>query len=142
MPTTKHNIDLSTEDGHQYSVMLWAAQESIRTRWPELALLYHVENERQCSPQQAARRKRMGVKKGVPDLVLPVARGGYHGLYIELKKPKGKLSDDQEWWLDRLSINGYCAMVCYGWEKAAYVLEWYLKGASRVEYMADNKIRR
>ena len=49
----KHYIDLSTEDGHQYAVMLWAAQESVRAKWPELARLYHIENERRCSPQEA-----------------------------------------------------------------------------------------
>lgn len=133
MPTTKtkHNIDLSTEDGHQYAVMLWAQQESIRVRWPESALLYHVENERLCSPQQAARRKRMGVKKGVPDLVLPVARGGYHGLYIELKTPAGKPTKEQLWWADHLHGQGYYVEVCYGWERAVKLLEWYLGGASK-----------
>ena len=98
----EHKIDLSREDGHQYAVMLWSRQASIRTRWPELSRLYHVENERQCTPQQAARRKRMGVKPGVPDLCLPVARGRYHGLYIELKTPTGKATPDQEWWVERL----------------------------------------
>ena len=63
MAAAEHKINLSTEDGHQYALMLWAQQASVRRRWPELALLYHVENERLCTPQQAARRKRMGVKK-------------------------------------------------------------------------------
>lgn len=129
MPTkTKHNIDLSTEDGHQYALMLWAAQESIRARWPELSRLYHIENERQCSPQQAARRKRMGVKSGVPDLCLPVARGRYHGMYIELKMPTGRVSPEQRWWLGNLNADGYCALPCYGWEQARDVLIWYLEG--------------
>lgn len=131
MPTTKvHHIDLSTEDGHQYAVMLWAQQESIRARWPELSRLYHIENERQCSPQQAARRKRMGVKKGVPDLCLPVPRGKYHGLYIELKTPTGRVSPEQRWWLGNLNADGYCALPCYGWEQACDVLIWYLEGGA------------
>lgn len=32
--------------------------------------------------------KRQGVKAGVPDICLPVARNGYHGLHIELKAGK------------------------------------------------------
>lgn len=123
----KHKIDLSTEDGHQYALMLWAQQPSIRQKWPELALLYHIENERQCSPQQAARRKRMGVKRGVPDLCLPAARHGYKGLYIELKKPGGRVSDEQKWWIGRLTGEGYFATASYGWEQAKAVLEWYLE---------------
>lgn len=122
----EHKLDLSREDGHQYAVLLWSQQASIRARWPELSRLYHIENERQCTPQQAARRKRMGVKSGVPDLCLPVARGRYHGLYIELKTPKGKATPDQEWWVEKLNGDGYFAEVCHGWESAVRVLEWYL----------------
>ena len=124
----KHYIDLSTEDGHQYAVMLWAAQESVRAKWPELARLYHIENERRCSPQEAARRRRMGVKRGVPDLCLPVARGGYHGLYIELKTPTGRTTVEQRWWLGNLNADGYCAFPCYGWKQARDLLLWYLEG--------------
>ena len=127
----QHNIDLSTEDGHQYALMLWSQQASVRAQYPEQALLYHIENERQCSPQQAARRKRMGVKKGVPDLCLPVARGQYHGLYIELKTPTGRSTKEQNWWIDALNDAGYFAEVCHGWESAARVLEWYL-GLKRI----------
>ena len=59
----------------------------------------------------------MGVKKGVPDLCLPVARGRYHGLYIELKTPTGR---------ERLNAEGCFAEICHGWESAAKVLAWYL----------------
>ena len=38
--------------------------------------------------------KRQGVKAGVPDIMLPAARAGYHGLYIELKGRREH--DDQE----------------------------------------------
>lgn len=123
----KHNIDLSKEDGHQYALMLWSQQESVRREWPELALLYHIENERQCSQQQAARRKRMGVKKGVPDLCLPVKRGKYAGLYIELKTPKGRPSPDQNWWVHQLTEAGYDACICYGWEVARDEILRYLQ---------------
>lgn len=126
MAQSEHKIDLSTEDGHQYALILWTQQPSVRAKWPELAMLYHVENERKCTPQQAARRKRMGVKKGVPDLCLPVQRGGYAGLYIELKRPGGHLSEEQRWWREHLTLQGYCAEVCFGWEEAREWLERYL----------------
>lgn len=127
MPTKEHKIDLSREDGHQYAFILWTQQASVRAKWPELALFYHVENERQCSPQQAARRKRMGVKRGVPDLVLPVQRGRYAGLYIEMKTPTGRTTTEQEWWVANLNAGGYFAAVCHGWEDAAKVTEWYME---------------
>jgi len=70
-----------------------------------------------------------GLKKGVPDLCLPVARGKHHGLYIELKKPKGsRLSTDQEMWISALQKQGYRAQVCYGWREARDTILSYLGG--------------
>jgi len=67
------------------------------------------------------------VKAGVPDLCLPVARGGFHGLYIELKRQKGsKTSDDQKAWLSNLEKQGYFVALCKGWEAAAKVITEYL----------------
>ena len=66
---------------------------------------------------------------GVPDLCLPVARGQYHGLYIELKRQRGgRTSDHQSEWLDALSAQGYKAALCYGWEQAAGTIIEYLTG--------------
>ena len=70
-----------------------------------------------------------GVKAGVPDLCLPVARGQYHGLYMELKRQRGgRTSDHQSEWLDALSAQGYKAALCYGWEQAAGTIIEYLTG--------------
>ena len=67
------------------------------------------------------------MKPGVPDLCLPVARGGYHGLYIELKRAVGGiLSDEQKWWIDELKSQGYAAIVCHGAEEAIRTIKEYL----------------
>ena len=71
--------------------------------------------------------KQQGVKSGVPDLCLPVPRGQYHGLYIEMKTESGHTSDEQEWWGERLQAQGYVWRVCHGWQAAVAVLEWYLQ---------------
>ena len=71
--------------------------------------------------------KQQGVKSGVPDLCLPVPRGQYHGLYIEMKTESGHTSDEQEWWGERLQAHGYVWRVCHGWQAAVAVLEWYLQ---------------
>ncbi|EGW36483.1 VRR-NUC domain protein [Desulfosporosinus sp. OT] len=72
--------------------------------------------------------KREGALAGVSDIFLPVARGGYHGLYIELKVKGGKLSTAQEWWLWETECQGYCSKVCFGWIEAKEVIEKYLGG--------------
>lgn len=115
-----------TEDQIQQAVIRWSQQASVRKMFPQLALLYHIPNERKCTPQQGARLKRMGVKSGVPDLHLPVARGVYHGLYLEMKTEKGRVSANQMWWLERLRENGCCCVVCRCWEDAAHTLVTYL----------------
>ena len=114
------------ESKHQQAVIKWSQQPGIRKQWPELALLYHIKNEEATSAKQVAIDKAMGVKKGVPDLFLPVARGMYHGLYIELKTEAGTVSDAQIWWGDQLVKQGYYWEVCHGWKSAIKVLEWYL----------------
>lgn len=113
------------EAWEQEQVIKWSQQPSVRQLYPELALLYHIPNER-SDKIQAARLKRMGVKSGVPDLHLPCASGNYHSIYIEMKALDGKPDDDQIWWLEHLKANGNATAVCYGWQQAVEVLTWYL----------------
>ena len=115
-----------TESVEQRCLMQWAAMQ--QGKWPELALLYHVPNEGRRSRAGGARLVAEGLKSGVPDLCLPVARGGCHGLYIELKRKRGgRVSDAQGRWIRELIRGGYCAAVCRGWEDAARVIRDYLE---------------
>ena len=67
------------------------------------------------------------MKPGIPDLFLPVARHGYHGLFIEMKRRKnGKLSEEQEKMLGNLREQGFCAWVCKGADSAIEVITGYL----------------
>ena len=120
---------IPTESDEQKALMRWAAYN--RGRYPELALLYHIPNEGQRDPRVGARMRAEGLRKGVPDLCLPVARGGSHGLYIELKRTKGgRLSPEQAEWIDGLLRQGYAACVCRGWEAASREIERYLQGGT------------
>ena len=112
------------EDAEQVALMQWSM--AVRQTYPELRLLYHVANERKCTPREGAQLKRKGVKRGVPDLCLPVPRGAYHGLYVELKAKGGRASEAQTWWLNALAAEGYKAEVCVGWRAAADLIESYL----------------
>ena len=87
--------------------------------------LYHIPNEIKCNAAQGKQRKDIGVKSGVPDLCLPVARGQYHGLYIEMKAERGRVSENQKKWLKRLMEQGYLAKVCYGFDEAIRCIKEY-----------------
>lgn len=113
------------EAEEQEALFEWAEYQS--AAYPELKLLYHVPNEGKRSVAYGAALKRQGVKKGVPDLCLPVARGKYHGLYIEMKAGRNKPTVDQQWWLETLEQQGYRATWCSDWESAKKELLSYLK---------------
>lgn len=119
------NNHIQHEANEQEALFRWAA--FVRGRFPEIDLLYHVPNGGSRNRLEAANLKRQGVKAGVPDLCLPVARGGFHGLYIEMKYGKNKLSENQKQWLSDLRKQGYAAEVCYGWEQAAEMITKYLE---------------
>ena len=78
------------------------------------------------STLEAKNLKRQGVRAGVPDLCIPVAKRGFHGLYIEMKYGKGKPTEKQLEWLDMLNGNGYKAVVCYGFDHAKETIDWYM----------------
>ena len=131
MRKLKLTAQVPTEGDEQTALMDWSQAAS--RRFPELALLYAIPNGVPISgPQKFAiinAFKRRGLKPGVPDLCLPVARGGYHGLYIEMKRVKGGvLSHDQEWWMSSLINQGYKAVACPGFQQAAETITAYLLG--------------
>ena len=114
------------ESVEQQTLIKWA--RLARGKYPELDMLYHITNEGKRSVVTGARLKSEGLKPGVPDLCLAVARGGAHGLYIEMKRTKGgRVSPQQARWIEKLSREGYVAVVCRGWEQARDVIERYLR---------------
>lgn len=119
------NVRIDNEAGAQETLFSWAEYQ--RAKYPELELLYHIPNGGKRDARTAVNLKRQGVKAGVPDLHLPVSRGSYHGLYIELKVGKNKTTQLQDKWLSELNKQGYLAIVCYGWQEAAQQLINYLE---------------
>lgn len=117
---------IPTEDEEQIWFFSWAKLNS--GKWPELELMHHIPNGGMRSKSEAARFKAMGVKRGVSDVFLPVSKGGYHGLYIELKAKDGRPEKEQKDWIAAVREQGYYAAVCYGGFEAANLVETYMKG--------------
>lgn len=129
------------EDAEQAALFCWVAYES--KKQPALKLLHAIPNGGKRSAITAALLKRQGVRAGVPDLDLPVPRAHpanalgnqfatYHGLRIELKRPRKKgekkpeTSPEQRTWLTDLQANGHCCCLCYGWQEAKESIVAYL----------------
>ena len=123
----------NTESSHQIAIFHWAAMSE--KKYPELKLLHASANGGKRNAATAARMKREGVKAGIPDIFLPVARGGFSGLYIELKRPKlgnspaGRPTKKQLEWIDDLANEGFMTMVCIGADSAVQTIRDYLRAA-------------
>jgi hypothetical protein len=109
-----------------YKLVTWADGEGGKIL-PEVKRLYAIPNGGFRHKAVAGKMKAQGVRAGVPDFALDVARGGYHGLRIELKRRVGgTLSPAQRDWIAWLTDQGYLAVVCKGWEEARDKLIEYL----------------
>lgn len=115
-----------TETVEQQWLFQWARAES--GKHPELVLMYHIPNEGKRSRTGGKRAVAEGLKSGVPDICLPVARGGYHGLYIEMKRQQGSYATQkQREWIEALREQGYRAEVCRGFDEASELILAYLR---------------
>jgi hypothetical protein len=107
-----------------------ALLRELKLRLPAIeALIYHVPNGGQRHKLVAIKLKEQGVKAGVPDLVLPMARGGYFGLYLEFKATApndAAVSASQHAWIRQLNEQGYLAIVCRGHFDAMEQIRAYL----------------
>ena len=118
-----------SESVEQQRLFLWAGMQS--GKYPCLTLMYHIPNEGKRSRATGGRLRAEGLKAGVPDICLPVARGGCHGLYIELKRQHGgRLLPAQAEWMEKLKAQGYQVALCHGWEAASEIILEYLKGGT------------
>lgn len=116
---------VNRETQEQITLMMWC--EFQKNIYPELDLIFHIVNEGKRSKRTGAELKRMGMKKGIPDICLPVPKGAYYGLWIELKADKTKkATKEQKEWLIKLTEQGYKAVICYGADDAVTVIKEYL----------------
>lgn len=114
----------ATEEEEQKALIEWAHLHELK--YPDLKWLFAIPNGGLRHPVIAKKLKAEGVKRGVPDLCLPVPRAPYSGLFLELKASGGRLSPAQILWLTALNLLGYYATVCEGWDAARKVIEQYL----------------
>lgn len=108
-----------------------AEEQTLLFEWsayiPELKFMYAIPNGGSRHPAEAKNLKKQGVKSGVPDICLPLPKGKYCGLYIEMKVGKNKTSDNQNEWLGYLKSKRYATAVCYGFEEARKTILNYIK---------------
>jgi len=123
--TERKNMPNMREHEAQKNFIIWCQYRT--GMYPELERVFAIPNGGHRHKSVAGRMKAEGVKRGVPDLCLPVPRGGYHGLYMETKIKPNKPTDHQLDWLAFLAQQGYATAVCYGLDGLVKTVEWYLE---------------
>jgi hypothetical protein len=90
----------------QCTVIAWC-----RTQRDGRRLAIHIPNEGKRSVVMGARLKREGMKPGVSDIFIPMAVGGWHGLWLELKARDKKPTPSQYQFLSDMDAQGFAT----GW---------------------------
>ncbi|ADL03342.1 VRR-NUC domain-containing protein [Lacrimispora saccharolytica] len=113
-----------SEATEQEHVVSWCSHRE--GMYPDLKWIHHCPNGGSRQKKEAARLKAQGVKPGVPDLHLPIPKGAYAGLYIEMKYDDGTVEPPQKEWIRAMKAAGHFACVCYGYDYAVKVIEEYV----------------
>ena len=124
-PSRTKKRNAQPEAAEQENVIKWA-RDNEKT-YPFLWMLHSSLNGVKLSKMQAGKAKASGMLSGVPDLFLPVPRGSFCGLYIEMKSATGRIMPSQSRYLSAVSDFGYSAVVCYSANEAIEKIKEYYR---------------
>ena len=144
-----HFIPEPKEDDEQKALIAHCRAPDTVCAFPGAERLYSTRNGIPLRPVLRIKNRQMGLTPGIPDLHLPVSRGGhpagekhpagdaldqrpvpFHSLYIELKRlVTGSPSDEEVEWLTFLRCEGNAAFIAHGRWEAWAIIRWYLEGA-------------
>ena len=88
-------------------------------------LVIHIPNEGHRSKRYGALLRDMGMRAGVSDLFIAMARHTFFGAWIELKSASGKVSTEQARFHLDMAQQGYFTMTCWGVDEAIKTIAWY-----------------
>ncbi len=116
---------MNTESKEQIDFIQWCKRNM--AQHTELKKIFAIPNGGKRHIATASRMKLEGVKPGVPDMLLPVARRGFHGLFIEMKRTSGgSVSKDQKIWKGWLEEEKYAWKRANGFHQARRIIKSYL----------------
>ena len=118
-----------TEHEEQCAVIEWAAY--MRHTYPALVWLFAIPNGGARHKAVAAKLVQEGVKRGVPDLFLPYPVGGWHGLWLEMKRHGGVWRAEQKEFCEYARAAGYVYALCWSTDEAIAALTDYLEGKTK-----------
>lgn len=124
--TYTKRMDIISEHSHQVAVIAWWDKLGRHNYGLPSCALFAVPNAAKRSLALGAYMKAEGLRAGVPDLVMPVPRGGKPGLYIEMKREDGIVSGAQVEVQAFLLLQGYEVLTCYSADEAIAAIVKYV----------------
>ena len=118
----KH-YNLTTEQEIQEFVVNY-----LNIKYPKTRYCASLGGHFQKSIKQKIKNRKAGYVKGFPDLQITEARGGFFGLFIELKRDKRSVASPfQKQWIQDLRDRGYYAQICKGLDETLKLIDSYLE---------------
>lgn len=111
-----------SEHQEQVKLVNW-----FRLQYPKFAYcLFAIPNGGKRDIRTALKLKNEGVVAGVPDLFLMIPKAGWHGMFIEMKTEKGRLTESQKNFMGLATLLGYQSVVAYGFSEAQKLIHDYM----------------
>lgn len=123
--------------GNEESRIQQACVTWFRYQFPRL-VMFAVPNGGYRNAVTGAVLKAEGVLAGVSDLILLHPSGGYHGLCIEMKTPRGRQAETQKAFQKRVEGVGYKYALVRSFEEFQSVVIEYLSMDLRREEDGEN----
>ena len=118
---------MTNQPEHDMQCALFQWRDYQVSRYPALRWMFAIPNGTRTSIRVATKMKAEGVLKGVADIYIPKPCGGYHGMWIEMKTPKGTLSQEQKAFRTAMLEAGYYAVTCRSVQDAIFEIVQYLE---------------
>lgn len=106
-----------------------AVVQRFRLKWPQYKIFAIPNGTHIKSHAGRKKAKKEGLLKGVSDLMVMVPKGGYHGLWIEMKdigKTEKDVTTEQKEFIEYASFMGYKALWCIGADQADKAIDEYM----------------
>jgi len=98
--------------------------EWLKLAYPEIyKITFAIPNGGKRDIGTATKLKKEGVKAGVPDIFIAHANSVAHGVFIEMKSRKGRVTEAQFKMHELLEQNGYHVYICNRWTLAKEIIE-------------------
>ena len=132
------------DEEHQQQVNFFLRLAALAINEPRFAQAvrrtHAIPNGGGRSKAEGGRLKAEGVRKGVPDIFCAMPQGPFHGLYIEMKSRDGRVSDEQDAWLDESRALGYAGAVCRSADEAFDLWRTYNGGRVPVGFPLETGV--